>query len=230
MPAPFLLRVRPLSSTLICLPTPSTVKGAINHRLNGTGLRTETSWVARTLSFLPYHVHILSYMLGWRKACFQAQWRGLMNGIFPPQEGNEDFLLASSSITVREHEHGHTVQSLGTWWQQIPQKITVRTPSSTSTVLFYIFPPLKWFNFWREKQTLLTLMCWFVYQIISVRCWLIMFLVVMISCVLVLFNLFFLSDVWSLFCTSCYQKIMFCQMTTMHFLQADAFKSSDAFN
>lgn len=101
MPAPFLLRVRPLSSTLICLPTPSTVKGAINHRLNGTGLRTETSWVARTLSFLPYHVHILSYMLGWRKACFQAQWRGLMNGIFPPQEGNEDFLLASSSITVR---------------------------------------------------------------------------------------------------------------------------------
>lgn len=153
MPAPFLLRVRPLSSALICLPTPSTVKGAINHRLNGTGLRTETSWVARTLSFLPYHVHMLSYMLGWRKACFQAQWRGLMNGIFPPQEGNEDFLLASSSITVREHKHGHTVQSLGTWWQQIPQKITVRTPSST-VLFFYIFPPFKMVQFLKRKTNI----------------------------------------------------------------------------
>lgn len=142
MPVPFLLRVRPLWSALICLPAPSTVKGAINHRLNGTGLRTETSWAARTLSFLPY-VHIVSYMLGRRKACFEAQWRGLMNGIFPPQEGNEDFLLASSSIMVREREQGHTVQSLGTWWQQILQKITIRTPSSASVPPA---PPLKWFD------------------------------------------------------------------------------------
>lgn len=72
---------------------------------------------------------------------------------------------------------------------------TVRTPSSASTVLFLYPPPLPLNGsvVKEKKQALLTLMCWFVHQIISVRCWLIMFLVMRIVCVLVVFNLFFPS-------------------------------------
>lgn len=126
-PVPFLLSVRPLLSALIRLPAPSTVKGAINHRLNGTGLRTETSWAART-----YHIVRTSSHACWDEEgpvlrCSDRAW---WMGFFPPQEGNEAFLLvSSSSIMVRETEHGHTVQSLGTWWQQIPQQITDLRPS-----------------------------------------------------------------------------------------------------